>query len=286
MDNVTLVLFTCTGREHLLKNTITSFKESSNYTFSATILAVDGSIESSVIGFVNPDILIQNIKRKGYIFNIINALSRVETPYFFWLEDDWEFIQKLDLEQEIKILAENRNWSEIVFTRHVNLANNQLFNFIKNGYYSMEGFSANPCICRTEHIKNAFQALKETPKSESTKVVGFENFLSAYFASNNTYSIAKETLETPFTRHSGELESTAREYHMINSLDTKLSDVGKEYISGFGSDRTISFKSKLFIIPKLLFVTFALLTKVFSGRKYYDMAFRTFLAIKNSLKRD
>ena len=85
---VDLLIFTCNDREHLLQKSYTSFKNACNYKFNKVILAIDGQIDDAVITQIQPDTIIQHPTRQGYVNSIAKTLKLINTPYFFWLEDD------------------------------------------------------------------------------------------------------------------------------------------------------------------------------------------------------
>ena len=277
MDKITLIIFTCEGREHLLPETLESFKQKVNYQFSKVILAVDGKLSKQVLEIVNPDVVVNNYVRKGYIFSIINAISLVDTDFFFWLEDDWYFQKELNIDSAVEHIKSSMDIAEVTFGKFDLLQSEkiELTDFIKSPF----GFSANPSLCRTKIIKEAFQYLLTIPKNESTKFTGFETAITDYFANNNISCYIVNPSGIAHSKHSGDLETTPREYHMINSLDASLSDIGKEYISGNTFQSKISIKSKLSIFPKLLFSVLLILPKVFKSREAYDICIRTYFLI-------
>jgi hypothetical protein len=147
-----------------------------------------------------------------------------------------------------------------------------------NGDYFLSpfGFSANPCLCNSRLLKEGFMEMMMLKKEEQTKLIGFENYLTTFMQANQYYNLLKLNGDNEFVSHSGFLESTAREYHMINSLDAKASSVGKEYISGMGSDKKVSFLNKTGMLFKLWLSSFYLSFKLFKSRQAYDYAFRIY----------
>jgi len=279
---VTLVIFTCEGKEHLLPQTYESFKKACSFTFSTIILAVDGKIDHKVIEYINPDILVQNYTRKGYIFSILNAISRVDTEYFFWLEDDFDFKQTVPFDRMLSVLQEQTKWSGIFLSRSAPLTPQEKeVHHFDEFYIPFFAYSVSPTLCRSVYIKDAFAAMLNHPKNENNKTYGFETFMDDYFKSNGLSYALVDPGEIPHVEHIGKLESTAREYHMINSLNAEVSSVNKEYISGFGYDRQITMGNKIGMLPKLFVAFVSLSVNLFGQRKAYDYAFRIYLAYKN-----
>jgi hypothetical protein len=280
--SVSLVIFTCEGREHLLYDTINSFNKACSYQFNKIILAIDGPIKAEAIEYVNPDIIIQSPKRKGYVNSIINTLSAIDTPYFFWLEDDWEF----PVEIPVDYFLEHLNTPRIL---QIILSQNSFIetykDYAKTLYLSPGWFSANPGICNTELIKTGISEIKLFKNSETSPLAGFETVLSEYAALNNLATLIYFLNNEPTVNHSGAMESTAREYHMINSINEEKSLIGKKYISGFGYDRNISLKNKANMLFKLWLITFNISSKIWHSRKFYDFAFRIYLSHRNTLKK-
>ena len=277
MDKITLIVFTCEGREHLLPQTLESFREKVNYQFSKVVLAIDGKISKQILEIVNPDIVVNNYTRKGYIFNILNAISLIETDFFFWLEDDWHFQKELNIDSALEHIKSSMSIAEATFGKYDTLKSKEsdCADFIESPF----GFSANPSLCRTKIIKEAFQYLLTIPKNEFTKFTGFETAISDFFMNNAISCCIVNPKGIAHSKHSGDLETTPREYHMINSLDSSLSDIGREYISGNTFQSAISIKSKFSIFPKLLVSVLLILPKVFKSREAYDICIRSYFLI-------
>lgn len=283
--DITLVIFTCEGRAHLLQKTYDSFINASAYQFSKIILAIDGEIDQDIIRQINPTLIVQSTKRVGYVKSIINALANIQTPYFFWLEDDFIFLQELPLDKIYQTLAKMENWAGIFLSRSAPLSHEekQIHHF-EDFYVPNFQYSVSPALCRTQFFKQAFAEMVSRSKDEISKTYGFENFLVDYFIENQIGYALLDPGKIAHVNHFGQLESTAREYHMINSLDEKESSIGHEYISGFGAHRKITLINKLALLPKL-FLAFAYLSiKLFSDRESYDFAFRIYLSYLKRFK--
>jgi hypothetical protein len=278
---ITLVVFTCAGREHLLRQTMASFKNACEHTFAQTILAIDGQIAADGINLVNPDIVVQSPARKGYVHNIVSALKMISTPYFFWLEDDWEFPVKVPMDDFLR----NLNHDEVM---QVILSKNNLDDSYKpyagNYYIPADGFSANPGFFKTAPVKTGFDNVVFSKKDDNTKLTGFETFLNEYAKTNNLITLRYFLNSHATVYHSGELESTAREYHMINSLDKNTSLIDKEYVSGFGFEKKISLKNKAGMLFKLWLALLSLSGRLWSSREAYDFAFRIYQASLRKFK--
>ncbi|MFD2161025.1 glycosyltransferase [Paradesertivirga mongoliensis] len=280
-SDVDLIIFTCEGRESLLRQTLESFRKSCTYRFNKIILAIDGHFDEETILFVQPDVVIQNPVRKGYVLNIINALQCTNNDHFFWLEDDWSFPNPFPLAEMLQIMEEDTTIVQVVLSK--NDINSNVEHHFKD-YYIGSDFSANPCLCKTSPIKNAFSEIQAAPKSDATKVVGFENYLREFMHRSALRSLIRFNNQEACVYHQGFLESTAREYHMINSLEVDTNLIGKEYISGFGYDKDITLLNKIGLLLKLWWSGVSLSIELFKSRHAYDFAFRIYLAYLKKFK--
>ena len=269
--DLTLVIFTCQGREHLLEKTYKSFLEKCDLKFSKTILAVDGPVDAAILTHINADLVIYNYKRVGYVTSIINALANINTNYFFWLEDDWTFHDHIDLAAFKFQLELHADWTQVIYSKY-----NPPIDELKSEpigvdlYKHPYGFSGNPGVCRTSILKDAFDRLALFSKENKVAELSFENFISEYLKENRMMT----AIYVPAHRvisHEGFMESTARQYHMINSVN-KIESLA--YISGLGSDRTVTFKNKLGMFVKFWLISYLISFKIWFSREAYDLAFR------------
>lgn len=276
---IDLVIFTCQGRENLLLKSYASFKSLCNYEFDKTILAIDGPVDDSIIASINPDLVIYNTQRRGYVNNIVQALKMVTSPFFFWLEDDWNFNQQIDLNYLSSQLQNNADWAEIILSKFGPLsAEMKVSPLAGNLYQSIYGFSANPALCNSNHIQTAFIALQAAPKGDKLGEDGFENFLTKKFAVENIKCVILDPVDGVSLSHEGDLESTPRNWHMTNSLATKT----KAHLLTLPPP---SFTQRCYMMLKL-FKTFSMLSvKQLTNNKVYEYCFRV-IATAKSLKND
>jgi hypothetical protein len=284
-NDMTLVVFTCQGREHLLQQSFESFKKESDHVFSKIILAIDGQISPAVIDSIKPEIIVQSFIRRGYVHNIISALKQIDTDYFFWLEDDFLFHNKVQVNYMLETMKQNTDWAGIFLNRTapLNEAEKQTHLFA-DFYVPHYGYSASPTLCNTKHLKAAVDALVRFPKDDQSALYSFETFFDDYFKQNHLVYALLDPGDKLHVSHAGKLESTAREYIMINSIDANRSLIDKEYISGFGADKKISLKNKVGIFFKLWLAMGSLSIKLWSAREAYDFAFRIYLASLKKFK--
>jgi hypothetical protein len=279
LSSITLVIFTCQGREHLLLKSYASFKAVCDYKFDKTILAIDGPVDTAIIAEINPDLVIHHTQRRGYVNSIAQTLKVVTTSHFFWLEDDWSFNQQIDLNYLSKQLQNHTDWAEIVLSKYGPLPAEMKVNpLIDDLYQSIYGFSANPALCNSQHIQTAFTALQASPKGDTLGEDGFENFLTKKFAAENIKCVILDPVDGLSLSHEGDLESTPRNWHMTNSLATKT----KAHLLTLPPP---SFARRCYMILKL-FKTFSILAvRQLTDNKVYEYCFRV-IATAMSLKKN
>ena len=278
-QDLALVIFTCESREHLLVKTFQSFSAACDYKFQKVILAIDGQIAPSAIAQINPDVILQYTKRRGYAHSISKALKLIDTPYFFWLEDDWTFHGEIDASYYVQTLAAHPDWAEIVFSKEGALDTASKANPLgENLYETTYGFSANPCFCNTGHLQQAFQLLENAPKGDKLGEDGFENFLSKTFEKQSIKCVLTDPVDHLPISHEGFLESTPRNWHMTNSLEEKTSN----------HLMTIPVPStgrRLLMVFKLVSAFGRLAIGQFSSNKIYEFCFRVIASAK-TIKKD
>ncbi|WP_404786667.1 hypothetical protein [Altericista sp. CCNU0014] len=275
--SISLVVFTCEGREHLLNKTLASAEQRLEYDFSKRILAVDGNIDFSQIDQSSFDTIIRVTKRSGYINSIIYVNQIVRTDFFFWLEDDWHFLEIADLEYLVTLLRQNPEWVQIRFSKTGPLNEHEKQNKLCEGVYdSVYGFSANPCLCRTDLIRKGFQSLQQESRDEN---LGFETFLSQWFEDQKLICAVLDPGEKAAIQHLGYLESTPRQWHMTASLDGKTD----KYLSGMRGSPSPPLWRKILMAYKLIWTFVRVLLCQFMSREAYDLAFR-FIAASKEVK--
>lgn len=273
---VTLVIFSCEGREHLLSQTLDSLKKACEYNFSQCILALDGNVDYNYsTKNINPDKVVHNYRRLGYINSILNALSIIETEYFFWLEDDWIFSKEIDINYLVELLNKNSHWVQIRLSKTAPLTQEEKETELCEGVFnSIYGFSANPSLFRTELVKEGFKVLQEASRDER---VGFENFLSEWCTNKGIICAVLDPHQEAMVSHNGYLESTPRQWHMTASLDGKT----EKYLSGMGYVAPPSFWRKCLMFYKLTKAFLGISTRQFWSRSAYDLAFRIIAVSKD-----
>ncbi|MDB5086967.1 MAG: hypothetical protein JWR09_961 [Mucilaginibacter sp.] len=278
MNKVSLVIFTCEGRGHLLERTFQSFKNACNYEFAHVILAVDGVIDASVIDWISPDLVVYGYKRKGYVHSIKNTLVNIKTPYFFWLEDDWSFNEKINVDHYTTLLEKNADWAEVAYSKYGPLQDDfKVDKLGENLYANIYGYTANPGFNRTAFIKEGFEQMENAQKMNGVKEIGFENFLTAYLGNERMKCILIDPVDHISIAHEGYLESTPRNWHMLSSLDKKT----EKHLLTIPEP---SLARRLFMLLKLTKACVSLGIRQLWQNEIYDLCFRI-IALNISTKR-
>lgn len=110
MEKITLVLTSC-GRLDLLEKTLDSFFQFNTYPIHQFIITED-SADQNIFDqcitlnkkYDNKLEFIFNQEKLGQTKSIDLAYSKINTPYIFHLEDDWEFYKPNFIEDSIKLL--------------------------------------------------------------------------------------------------------------------------------------------------------------------------------------
>jgi len=278
-EGTSLVIFTCEGREHLLKKTYDSFVAACDFKFVRVILSIDGVVDTAIISYLNPDLVVYNYKRRGYVNSIKNALIHVNTAYFFWLEDDWKFSVKIDIDAVAVQMKKNHDWAEMLFSQFGPLKPAfKIFPLGENLYQTTFGFSANPCICNSSYLKTAFTLLEGAEKGGIPGENGFENYLSAFFKTENLKCVIIDPVDYYPISHEGYLETTPRNWHMTNSLEQRTA----EHLLTMPEP---SFWRKLIMAIRLTGVFFLLIFKQFANNEVHEFCFRIVASVKSLRKR-
>ncbi|TWI99252.1 hypothetical protein JN11_02569 [Mucilaginibacter frigoritolerans] len=269
MSKVSLVIFTCESREHLMKATYDSFLARCNYAFDQIILAVDGHVDQSIISYINPDLVIYGYKRKGYVISIKNTIINIKSDYFFWLEDDWNFHTKVDIPCYIDLLEKNPSWSQIAYSKYGPLTEEfKVQKLADNLYENINGYSCNPGFNRTAFVKDGFYQMDSAKKKrDDLSEIGFENFLTSYASENGKKCVLIDPVDHTAISHEGYLESTPRNWHMISSLEKKT----EEHLLIFPKP---SLWRRLYMIVKLSKALISLSLRQLWNNEVYELCFR------------
>jgi hypothetical protein len=262
-----IVIFTCGAREHLLARAWKSYVPFLNSKPHRRILAIDGSVNQEVINLVQPDIVVQSVRRRGYINSIFNALPLIDSKYFVWLEDDWTFNATVKIEDALTVLDKHPSWVQVRWSKEAPLTTVNV-NLTPGVCFSSVGFSANPSICRTELVREGFKFLQEAQKGNSLGVDGFENVLSRWATERQKVCAVFDPGETPAVSHIGSLESTGRQWHMTASIEA----LPKKHIPTAGVSPP--FWRRFWMLFKLARAFAFIGSRQFFSDAAYDLSFR------------
>lgn len=121
-DGVTFVVTSC-GRPELLSQTLDSFVEYNTYPIARYIL-IEDSGKKDMLAFVQDrygdlfDDILFNDPRLGQIRSVDRAYARVDTPYIFHCEDDFEFFRPGFVEESLSVLKHDPK-AITVWMRHL-----------------------------------------------------------------------------------------------------------------------------------------------------------------------
>ena len=276
-----LVIFTCAGREHLLSRTWRSWAPVvAQASVARRLLALDGPYNLSASQAFQPDVLVQSTARKGYIASILRCLALIDCDFLFWLEDDWIVSGDVNVGRAMAFLLANPNCLQVRWSKRV-LGPPEKELRLADGIFSSEtGFSANPCICRTDLLKHGFSALAASEKGARLGIDGFENFLTRWCGTAGLFCAVFDPGEVPAVSHIGDLESTSRKWHMTSSLDRPVEN---EYLWSAGSAPPLW--RRLWMVLKLAAVFLRLGPLQLWDGWSYDFAFRIVSVFKNGRER-
>src|SRR6185437_1689519 len=213
------------------------------------------------------DIILHAKRRRGYVASISRGLPLVTSEFFFWLEDDWEPLSPIDVEHALDFLIENPKCMQVRWSKRapIDRSGGQME---KDIYRSEAGFSAYPCVCRTELLREAFAALEQAEKGGRPGLDGFENFLTLWCAGQQVTCAVLDPGDKPAILHIGYLESTPRKWHMTESLAPSTEAVSDSFA------KTPPIWRRLLMIAKLAVVFPRLAARQLHDNTYYDLAFR------------
>jgi hypothetical protein len=266
--SVDLLVFACEGREHLLNESIDAFKDHVHFSFAKTILSVDGKYEPQTIGKVNPDIVVQSRNRQGYAASIRRSLPFVESPYFFWLEDDYRIDSNIHLSIALDHLHRFEDATQIRFPlSDENIG--EAFDSENSLYRSKVGFSCRPGINRTEDIKTAI--LEQSPGANAN----VEHHLIDWCNAMDRLCLMKNPGDAPYASHIGSLEATSGQWHT-----TEPEEEWENPRDNTSSENTASSLSRFKMVARLVVRVIPLLIKQLNNDQAHRLAWRITNAIK------
>lgn len=272
-----VLVFTCEGREHLLRRTWESFAPRLEGISHRRILAIDGQISPDAATWIRPDVVVQNYRRRGYVQSILNAVSLVDSELFLWLEDDWEVTGEFDLERALAILRDNPLWMQVRWSQKPTLEPAD-YKLIPGIHYSSVGFSANPCLCRTALVRQGLEHLLGAPRGNSLATNFFENVLVTWARNQNLVCAVFDPQGITAVSHLGFLESTGREWLMTASLESEPT----EHFFNMGDTRPQLWR-RLWMGCKLVRAMLNVIFRIFALDAAYELAFRIIATTKATL---
>jgi hypothetical protein len=263
---LSLLLFSCSGREHLLTRTYRTWK-SVVAPIPEKILVLDGSYDEASIAHLDFDFVLHAKRRHGYVASISRSLPLVKSEFVFWLEDDWEPLSPIDIGHALDFLVENPRCLQLRWSKRAPL--DRSGGPLREDIYRSEaGFSANPCVCRTELLREAFAALEQAEKGGRPGLDGFENFVTRWCTTHQVTCAVLDPGDEPAVLHIGYLESTPRKWHMTESLAPSAETAPGSFA------KPPPLWRRFLMILKLAVIFPRLAIRQFHDNTYYDLAFR------------
>ena len=158
---VDLLVFTSAGRRECLDRMVRGLRpHPACGQFSRRILAVDGMDaqilqQTEVSWFTH---LVISVRRQGYFSNIGQAIALLQSPYFFWCEDDWELTRLPPLEEALEALGRFPNLAQVRVPKQKELLlEDKRLGELTDGIWAQDQFySLNPHYGRSELMRHAF----------------------------------------------------------------------------------------------------------------------------------
>jgi len=158
--SVDLLCFSSVGRDKCLDRMVRGLRpHPACEQFSRRILAIDGMdpriLELPEVSWFTK--LIIGVPRQGYSSNICQAIALLESPYFFWCEDDWELTRLPPLEEALEALGRFPNLAQVRIPKQKELLlEDKQLGELTNGIWAQGQFySLNPHYGRTEFMRRA-----------------------------------------------------------------------------------------------------------------------------------
>lgn len=222
---VTMVI-TAYKRPHLLRRTLASFVKYNTYPIAKCII-IEDSGQTGINDFALdlcpfPVECLYNETTLGQIASIETAYSRVETPFIFHCEEDWEFYAPGFIEKSFEVLEADPSVITVWLRAHTDVNTHPIEPNDRGGYHYMSsspslhpyyGFTFNPGLRRTSDYR-AVAPWSETcarPHFDGKAWLFEPDVCILYHARG--YKGAILSVPGGFVRHIGWGESTNLEQH-------------------------------------------------------------------------
>lgn len=231
-SDVTLVYFSCKGREHLLLKTAEAFEKYNTFPLHERILAFDGALDPGFpVADLGIDRLLNNVKRAGYVPSIGNVLPLVRTPYIFWQEDDCRFLRPFDVDYLRREMEANPDWVQVGWGIGEKFPDHEKVSPLgREGMYRTAfGYTMRPALCRTADLREVFGQQQE-PDLDRNQYL--ETYIRDWLKLKAKVSVSIDPGEESMYAHEGILETTNGDSHHMESSREKLTQ--EKYVSVFG----------------------------------------------------
>jgi hypothetical protein len=182
------VILTSFNRLDLLKVTLDSFFKHNTYPITSFTIYDDYGWDKMTVQQRNKLIdlvgnyevqLVCGTQRIGQIQAIDTLVKNVTTPYYFHMEDDWEFIRPNFIQDSIEVLEQHPEIIQCWLRGHDDtnghpiIKHNGLFSYMSTKY-EWKGFSFNPAVRRLADYTPYNDICQFNPKdpAHSEKIIG------------------------------------------------------------------------------------------------------------------
>jgi hypothetical protein len=263
---LSVLVFSCEGREHLLRATLDSIELVRLKIPLRVLLSVDGNLNLQKVSLSGISLAILHRQRIGYIKSIISSLDYVTEEFFLWLEDDWAFgsISEKQIRSAVDVLKADRSILQVRWPKDNSSAGQPI---IASGIVrSKQAFSANPSIIRTSAAKDVFKMIEEiiTVEPAGNANIGFEEFVCEWAMQKGFYSAVFDVEKHGTVEHLGYLESTDRKWHFVGIADPRSSP-NKPGIHNI---------NWLSLMPKFILKCFRIIAAMPFSERAAELAFR------------
>ena len=271
-SHVDIAIFGCEYRTNTVVETCNSFSTASEFSFRNKVLCWDGDIPSAITQKISPDYVVRSTSREGYVPSIVRWLRFTDSEYFFWLEDDWTFVESVNVDKMVSFLERNNQCIQVRLSKRP-LRPDERVCEIEPGIYRSEPtegveFSANPCLCRTKYVQlGMFNALEEYPEAN------FESAMTSWAREENLICAVIDPGSTVPIQHTGYLEYTDKyRWHSVQP-NTDGIEASSEDLAHFGF-QDVPLQSRLWMVVKLLWKFLSVSIKQFYNNRSYKLAMR------------
>ena len=114
-----------------------------------------------------------SVRQKGYFSNIRQGIAVLQSSYFFWCEDDWDFARLPPLERALEAFEHCRNLAQLRVPKQKELLleDKRLGELVHGVWAQDQSYSLNPHYGRTELMRRALaQGLPHEARGQNVEI--------------------------------------------------------------------------------------------------------------------